>query len=83
MPKKKKRKASKQGNSDAGFVTDLKGIGLILITIIGCLPFGKIAEIIRGFAAFLVGDWWAVLFQSFLQLASWNPHPLRVNGIQY
>ncbi len=61
MPKKKKRKASKQGNSDAGFVTDLKGIGLILITIIGCLPFGKIAEIIRGFAAFLVGDWWAVL----------------------
>lgn len=61
MPKKKQRKTSKQGSGDVGFVTDLKGIGLILVTIIGCLPFGKVAEIIRGFAAFLVGDWWAVL----------------------
>lgn len=61
MPKKKQRKTSKQGSGDVGFVTDLKGIALILVTIIGCLPFGKVAEIIRGFAAFLVGDWWAVL----------------------
>ena len=29
--------------------------------IVGCLPFGMVANIIRGFAAFLVGDWWAIL----------------------
>ncbi len=61
MPKNKKRSSSKSKADNNNLMTDLKGIGLILITIIGCLPFGKVAEIIRGFAAFLVGDWWAFL----------------------
>ncbi len=61
MAKKKKRKTNKPEAKENSFTTDLKGIGLILIMIIGCLPFGKVADIIRGFAAFLVGDWWAVL----------------------
>ena len=62
MSKNKKRSTTKkEKNDNNGLLIDLKGIGLILITIIGCLPFGKVAEIIRGFAAFLVGDWWAVL----------------------
>ena len=61
MSKKKKRKSNKEKATDNGFINDLKGIGLILLAIIGCLPFGKVAEIIKGFAAFLVGDWWAIL----------------------
>ena len=62
MSKKKKTKSSSKSESEnASLLNDLKGIGLILIAIIGCLPFGKVAEIIRGFAAFLVGDWWVVL----------------------
>ena len=61
MPKNKKRNSSKKEPEENSLLTDLKGIGLILIAIIGCLPFGKVAEIIRGFAAFLVGDWWAIL----------------------
>ena len=62
MSKNKKRSSTKKDKNDNNsLLIDLKGIGLILITIIGCLPFGKVAELIRGFAAFLVGDWWAVL----------------------
>ena len=61
MSKKKKRKTNKPEANENSFATDLKGIGLILIMIIGCLPFGMVADIIRGFAAFLVGDWWALL----------------------
>lgn len=61
MPKNKKRSSSKNKADNNNLLNDLKGIGLILITIIGCLPFGKVAEIIRGFAAFLIGNWWAVL----------------------
>jgi S-DNA-T family DNA segregation ATPase FtsK/SpoIIIE len=60
MPKKKKKSSSSEAkNTD--LLVDLKGIGLVLIALIGCLPFGIVAEIIRGFAAFLVGDWWALL----------------------
>ena len=40
MSKKKKRKNSKKSKQDQGFITDLYGIGLILLTIIGCSPFG-------------------------------------------
>lgn len=60
MPKKKKKSSSKE-SENADLLTDLRGIGLVLLAIIGCLPFGIVAEIIRGFAAFLVGDWWAIL----------------------
>ena len=60
MPKKKK-KSSKKESENVDLLTDLRGIALILIAIIGCLPFGIVAEVIRGFAAFLVGDWWAIL----------------------
>ena len=61
MAKTKKRSTSEKKKTEDSFLTDLKGIGLILVAIVGCLPFGKVAEIIRGFSAFLVGDWWAFL----------------------
>ena len=56
MAKKKKRKEVKQSKD---YVVELKGIALLLICIIGCCPFGIVADVIKGFASFLVGVWWA------------------------
>lgn len=59
MAKKKKRKSpEKKGNA---YSVEIKGIILILIAIIGCCPFGIVADIIRGFAGFLVGVWYTPL----------------------
>ena len=59
MAKKKRRKDPNSKN--IGGMIELKGIGLVLLAIIGCCPFGIVAKIIKGFAVFLVGAWWAVL----------------------
>ncbi len=59
MAKKKKRKESNK--EKATNLSELKGFGLVLIAIVGCCPFGPIADIIKGFAAFLVGVWWSIL----------------------
>lgn len=56
MAKRKKRKEVKKSND---YVVELKGIILLLICIIGCCPFGVVADVIKGFASFLVGVWWA------------------------
>lgn len=56
MAKKKKRKEVKKSKD---YVIELQGILLLLICIIGCCPFGLVADIIKGFASFLVGVWWA------------------------
>lgn len=59
MAKKKKRKET--ATKDKDYVIELKGIFLLLIAIIGCCPFGIVADIIKGFSSFLVGVWWAIL----------------------
>ena len=59
MAKTKKRKDTNKKN--IGGMIELKGIGLVLLAIIGCCPFGPVAKIIKGFAVFLVGTWWALL----------------------
>lgn len=59
MAKKKKRKEPETKNKD--YMIELKGIMLLLIAIIGCCPFGIVADIIKGFSSFLVGVWWAIL----------------------
>ena len=56
MAKKKKRKEVKKSKD---YVIELQGIVLLLICIVGCCPFGIVADIIKGFASFLVGVWWA------------------------
>ena len=56
-----KRKKRKQKENDSSYVVEIKGIILILIAIIGCCPFGIVATIIKGFAAFLVGVWYIPL----------------------
>ena len=58
MAKRKKRKQTEKDNS---YLIEIKGIILILIAIIGCCPFGIVATIIKGFAAFLVGVWYVPL----------------------
>lgn len=55
MAKKKSRKTTK---TQASYSIELKGIGLILLMIIGCCPFGITADIIKGFAGFLAGCWY-------------------------
>ncbi len=59
MAKKKKRKSPEK--KGATYSVEIKGIILILIAIIGCCPFGMVADIIKGFSGFLVGTWWAIL----------------------
>ena len=52
MAKRKKRKDSKKDN---GYLIELKGMLLILITIIGICGFGIVGNFIVSFAAFFVG----------------------------
>ena len=59
MAKRKKRKSSEKKSS--AYSVEIKGIILILIAIIGCCEFGLIADIIKGFAGFLVGTLWGPL----------------------
>ncbi|MBQ9318875.1 MAG: DNA translocase FtsK [Bacilli bacterium] len=59
MAKKKKRKEPSTKEKD--YMIEIKGILLLLVAIIGCCPFKPVSDIIKGFAAFLVGTWWAVL----------------------
>ncbi|MBQ9072353.1 MAG: DNA translocase FtsK [Bacilli bacterium] len=58
MAKKKKRKEEKTEQS--GYIVELKGIGLVLLAIIGLCPFGVVAEFIKGFSCFLFGTLWAL-----------------------
>lgn len=58
MGKKKKRKNAEEKNPNN--LAELKGFGLLLIAIIGCCPFGPVADVIKGFSAFIVGTWWAI-----------------------
>ena len=59
MAKKKKRREPVNKNRD--YLVEIKGIFLILVAIIGCCPFKPVSDIIKGFASFLVGAWWALL----------------------
>jgi len=58
MAKKKKRKD--ENVEPKGYVVELKGILLVLISIIGLCPFGTVADFIKGFSNFLVGSLWAI-----------------------
>ena len=57
MAKKKKRK--EENTEQSGYIIELKGILLVLISIIGLCPFGVVAEFIKGFSCFLCGTLWA------------------------
>ena len=55
-----KRKHRKQKKQPAAYSVELKGILLLLVAIIGCCPFGPMADLFKGFAGFLAGGWYIV-----------------------
>ena len=57
MAKKKKRKEVKK---DTNALIEIKGILIILITIIGLCNFEPLSKLINGFSGFLFGTLWAV-----------------------
>ena len=59
MGKKKKRKEEKK---PASYQVELVGMILILIAIIGICEFGIVGTFFKGFAAFLIGEWYILLF---------------------
>ena len=64
MAKKKKRKEAKK--PEQNYQSELKGIILILLTIIGFGKFGPVGKFISAFASFLVGTWYNVLLLAVL-----------------
>lgn len=59
MAKKKKQKDTKKKGSN--YQVELKGLGLILVAIIGFGRFGIVGRLFSAFAVFLVGTWFNVL----------------------
>ena len=58
MAKRKKRKENKK---DTGYLIELKGMLLILISIIGICKFGIVGNFIESFSAFFVGTAYIIL----------------------
>ncbi len=58
MAKKKKRKDE---TGKVKFSTELTGLILLLISVIGIGSFGPVGHLIKSFAIFVMGTWWAVL----------------------
>ena len=68
MAKNKKRKEDVK-TEQPSYVIELKGVILLVLSIIGLCPFGPVAKFIKGFACFTVGCLWAVLLLGFIALA--------------
>ena len=68
MAKKKKRKNSDEGK--VKFSAELTGIILVLVSIIGIGNFGPVGHVIKSFAIFLMGNWWAIFI--ILLLICWQ-----------
>ena len=59
MAKKKKRKEEKK---PASYQVELLGMVLLLVSIIGICEFGIVGTFFKCFAAFLIGEWYILLF---------------------
>lgn len=59
MAKKKKQK--EEDKKPFTYSSELKGLFLILIGLIGFGSFGLVGKIVKNFAIFLFGNWWAIL----------------------
>lgn len=68
MAKKKKNK--KQENNKIKFGSELTGLILVLISVIGIGSFGPVGHLIKSFAIFVMGLWWAVLIILLLVLGT-------------
>lgn len=58
MAKKKKRKNSDEGK--VKFSSELTGLILVLVSIIGIGNFGPVGHIVKSFSIFLMGTWWSI-----------------------
>ena len=58
MAKRKRRKTSSK--SKVKFSAELTGLIFVLIGVIGIGSFGPVGHIIKSFAIFLMGTWWAI-----------------------
>ncbi|MDD2505218.1 MAG: DNA translocase FtsK [Bacilli bacterium] len=68
MAKKKKRKNTE--DNKVKFSSELTGLILVLISVIGIGAFGPVGHLIKSFAIFLMGTWWAVLIVLLLVLGT-------------
>ena len=59
MARRKKRKQEKQTNI---YSIELKGLILILLSLIGFFEYGIVGSFLKGLSAFFVGQWYYVLF---------------------
>lgn len=59
MAKKKKRKI--EDKKTFTYSSELKGLFLILVGLIGFGSFGLVGKLVKNFAIFLFGNWWAIL----------------------
>jgi hypothetical protein len=57
---KKRKTQKKQQKQSFGYSAELIGILLVLIGILG-FGFGTVGTLIKEFAIFLVGEWWALI----------------------
>ena len=55
-----KRKKRKESTSKVKFSSELTGLIFLLIGVIGIGSFGPVGHIIKSFAIFLMGTWWAI-----------------------
>lgn len=56
----KKKKSKQDSGSKVKFSSELTGLIFVLISIIGIGSFGPVGHIIKSFAIFLMGTWWAI-----------------------
>lgn len=69
MAKKKRRK--EENSSKVKFSSELTGLIFVLISVIGIGAFGPVGHLIKSFAIFLMGTWWAILIILVLVLGTY------------
>ncbi len=67
----KKIKPVKNSENKMKFQTELTGLILVLISVIGIGSFGAVGYLIKSFSIFLMGSWWALLIILFLALGAY------------
>jgi len=69
MAKRKRRKSLEPGK--VKFSAELTGLILFLISVIGIGALGPVGRMIKSFAIFVMGTWWAILFLLLLILGTY------------
>lgn len=68
MAKKKKRSEAK---AKFQYSVELKGLFLVLVGLIGFGNFGVVGRLVKNFAIFMFGNWWAILLVLFVILGAY------------